>query len=129
MQVPAQRDPEGLAATCARGKPREARVRAHAHVCSTAGPADARPGAPVCSVATMTALTLNIGVTHQMLLQTVQDFLNVAAGHTAVVHSLRSAAVFFLRPRLTQKQLYVLADVREGSSPVKEMTEYIVGTP
>lgn len=76
-----------------------------------------------------TTLTLNIWIVHHVLLQTVEDFLNLTPGHIAATHRLRSAVAFFLRPSRTQKQLQVLAYVRERSSPIKEITECILRTP
>lgn len=74
-------------------------------------------------------LTLNIWIVHHVLLQTVEDFLNLAPGHIAATHGLRSAAAFLLRHSRTQKQLQVLAYVRERSSPIKEITECILRSP
>lgn len=76
-----------------------------------------------------TTLTLNIWIIHHVLLQTVEDFLNLAPGHIAATHRLRSAVAFFLWPSHIQKQLQVLAYVRERSSPIKEITKCILRTP
>lgn len=54
---------------------------------------------------------------HHMLLLLLKDPLNLTLGHTAPLHGLGWAAVFWPRPSLSQEQLQVLADVREGARP------------
>lgn len=90
---------------------------------------DTGPSTPRHAFPWRVTLTLDIRIVHHVLLQTVEDFLNLTPGHTAAVHSLGEAAACFLWPGPTQKQLQVLAYVRERSSPIKEITKYILGTP
>lgn len=75
------------------------------------------------------AFTLDVWVLQQMPLQTLQDFLDLAPGHTAVTHSLRSTVAVFLWPSPTQKYLHIFAYVRQRSSPIQESAEQILGSP
>lgn len=75
------------------------------------------------------AFTLDVWVLQQMPLQTLQDFLDLAPGHTAVTHSLRSTVAVFLWPSPTQKYLHIFAYVGQRSSPIQESAEQILGSP
>lgn len=75
------------------------------------------------------AITLNVWVLQQGSLQTLQDFLDLVPGHTAVTRSLGSTVAVFQWSRPTQKDLHILAYVRQRSSPIQESAEHGLRSP